>query len=61
MQMCCSEDIIRYIMLQQSGPFEGAPKPRFSLYLSSQLMYGVVKVYDQQHKFLFGVRNFSIP
>ncbi|ELU03326.1 hypothetical protein CAPTEDRAFT_214757 [Capitella teleta] len=46
------DDIIRYLMLQHPASREGLSRPRLSLYLSSQLMYGVVKVYDQQQKIL---------
>ena len=47
-----SEDIIRYITLQMV-PTQGGSKPRLSLYLASQLMFGTVAVYDKQHEYLF--------
>ena len=47
-----SEDIIRMITLQAEPFFAGGPRPRLSLYLSSQLMYGCVKVYNKQNDYL---------
>lgn len=38
-------------------PQPDLPKPRFSLYLSSQLQYGVVVVYHRQCSFLLGEGN----
>ena len=49
----CSDDLLAYIMLQANPLRPGAARPRFSLYLSSQLMYGVIKVYDRQQQYLF--------
>ncbi|MEQ2169337.1 hypothetical protein GOODEAATRI_024179 [Goodea atripinnis] len=34
--------------------FPNQPRPRFSLYLSSQLQYGVVIIYHKQCGFLLG-------
>ncbi|XP_057691328.1 meiotic recombination protein REC8 homolog isoform X2 [Corythoichthys intestinalis] len=42
------EDIISYILEQVPPPQPHLPRPRFSLYLSSQLQYGVVVVYHRQ-------------
>ena len=50
--MSFSEDIIRYIT-HQVAPTHGGSKPRLSLYLASQLMFGTVAVYDKQHEYLF--------
>lgn len=47
-----SEDIIRYITLQVV-PLPGGSRPRLSLYLASQLMFGIVAVFDKQHEYLF--------
>ncbi|KAK7881597.1 hypothetical protein WMY93_030006 [Mugilogobius chulae] len=45
-------DILNYILAQVPPPQQNLPKPRFSLYLSSQLQYGVVVVYHRQCGFL---------
>lgn len=45
-------DIVNYITAQVPPPQQNLPKPRFSLYLSSQLQYGVVVVYHRQCGFL---------
>ncbi|KAM3860787.1 REC8 meiotic recombination protein b [Diretmus argenteus] len=42
------EDIVDYVTAQVPPPQPNLPKPRFSLYLSSQLQYGVVIVYHRQ-------------
>ncbi|XP_077455843.1 meiotic recombination protein REC8 homolog isoform X2 [Stigmatopora argus] len=42
------ENIISYITEQVPPPLPHLPRPRFSLYLSSQLQYGVVVVYHRQ-------------
>uniref|UniRef100_A0A8C6TBV9 Rad21/Rec8-like protein N-terminal domain-containing protein n=1 Tax=Neogobius melanostomus TaxID=47308 RepID=A0A8C6TBV9_9GOBI len=42
------QDILNYITAQVPPPQQSLPKPRFSLYLSSQLQYGVVVVYHRQ-------------
>ncbi|XP_074509632.1 meiotic recombination protein REC8 homolog [Sebastes fasciatus] len=42
------DDIMKYVLEQVPAPQPGLPKPRFSLYLSSQLQYGVVLVYHRQ-------------
>ena len=39
---------------------EGGKTPRFSLVLSSVLMFGVVKVYHQQQVFMYGEHQMSI-
>ncbi|TMS08858.1 hypothetical protein E3U43_014405 [Larimichthys crocea] len=41
-------DILDYVTAQVPPPQPNLPKPRFSLYLSSQLQYGVVVVYHRQ-------------
>ncbi len=53
--MCIlSEDIVDYVMVQVPPVHPSLPRPRFSLYLSSQLQYGVVIVYHRQCAFLLG-------
>ncbi|XP_077433068.1 uncharacterized protein LOC144058472 isoform X1 [Vanacampus margaritifer] len=42
------DDIISYILVQVPPPQPNLPRPRFSLYLSSQLQYGVVVVFHRQ-------------
>lgn len=42
------EDIVDYVMVQVLPVHPSLPRPRFSLYLSSQLQYGVVIVYHRQ-------------
>ncbi|XP_047455512.1 meiotic recombination protein REC8 homolog isoform X2 [Mugil cephalus] len=42
------DDIMNYVLEQVPPPLPGLPRPRFSLYLSSQLQYGVVVVYHRQ-------------
>lgn len=46
--------ILDYITAQVPPPQPNQPRPRFSLYLSSQLQYGVVVVYYKQCGFLLG-------
>ncbi|XP_066539509.1 REC8 meiotic recombination protein b isoform X4 [Hoplias malabaricus] len=46
------EDIIDYVQVQVPAQHPSLPRPRFSLYLSSQLQYGVVVVYHRQCAFL---------
>ncbi|XP_045920848.1 REC8 meiotic recombination protein b [Micropterus dolomieu] len=45
-------DILDYVTAQVPPPQPNLPRPRFSLYLSSQLQYGVVVVYHRQCAFL---------
>ncbi|XP_035990400.1 meiotic recombination protein REC8 homolog [Fundulus heteroclitus] len=42
------DDIMNYLLERVAPPQPGLPKPRFSLYLSSQLQYGVVLVFHRQ-------------
>ncbi|XP_074539383.1 meiotic recombination protein REC8 homolog [Halichoeres trimaculatus] len=42
------DDIINYILERVPPPLPDLPQPRFSLYLSSQLQYGVILVYHRQ-------------
>ncbi|XP_077384454.1 dual specificity protein kinase CLK2b isoform X1 [Festucalex cinctus] len=42
------DDIINYILVKVPPPHANLPRPRFSLYLSSQLQYGVVVVFHRQ-------------
>ncbi|XP_051778442.1 REC8 meiotic recombination protein b [Erpetoichthys calabaricus] len=46
------EDIIQYILVQVEAPIRSLPRPRFSLYLSSMLQYGVVVVYHKHCNYL---------
>lgn len=55
----CSDDIMNYVLERVPPPQPGLPRPRFSLYLSSQLQYGVVVVYHRQCAILLG-ENFSL-
>ncbi|XP_062849904.1 meiotic recombination protein REC8 homolog isoform X2 [Trichomycterus rosablanca] len=50
-QRTCS-DIMDYVLVQVPPPAPGLPRPRFSLYLSSQLQYGVILVYHRQCQLL---------
>ncbi|KAM4718049.1 REC8 meiotic recombination protein b [Anableps anableps] len=45
-------DILDYVMGQVPAVEPNQPRPRFSLYLSSQLQYGVVVIYHKQCGFL---------
>ncbi|XP_024864762.1 REC8 meiotic recombination protein b isoform X2 [Kryptolebias marmoratus] len=45
-------EILDYVTAQVLAPQPNLPRPRFSLYLSSQLQYGVVVVYHRQCGFL---------
>ncbi|XP_055359141.1 meiotic recombination protein REC8 homolog isoform X2 [Betta splendens] len=42
------DDIMDYLLEKVPAPRPGLPRPRFSLYLSSQLQYGVVVVFHRQ-------------
>ncbi|XP_062279093.1 meiotic recombination protein REC8 homolog [Scomber scombrus] len=42
------DDILDYVLEQVPPPAPGLPRPRFSLYLSSQLQYGIIVVYHRQ-------------
>ncbi|XP_049339100.1 meiotic recombination protein REC8 homolog [Astyanax mexicanus] len=44
--------IMNYVLVRVPPPSVGLPRPRFSLYLSSQLQYGVVIVYHRQCQLL---------
>ncbi|KAM9390632.1 meiotic recombination protein REC8 homolog isoform 1-T1 [Salvelinus alpinus] len=46
-QRTCN-DIMDYVLVRVPPPLPGLPRPRFSLYLSSQLQYGVIIVYHRQ-------------
>lgn len=46
------EDIVDYVMVKVPPVHPSLPRPRFSLYLSSQLQYGVIIVYHRQCAFL---------
>ncbi|XP_042333416.1 meiotic recombination protein REC8 homolog [Sceloporus undulatus] len=47
----CAE-IEAFIVMRVPPPMPGVPQPRFSLYLSAQLQYGVVRVYCRQCQYL---------
>ena len=56
MMICfCSHDVIEYIVRNYRKD-----RPRFSLYLSSQLLYGSVKVYKKQTMYLVGKWNANL-
>ncbi|XP_041842712.1 meiotic recombination protein REC8 homolog isoform X2 [Melanotaenia boesemani] len=42
------DDIMDYVLERVPAPQPGLPRPRFSLYLSSQLQYGIILVYHRQ-------------
>ncbi|XP_039972564.1 meiotic recombination protein REC8 homolog [Xiphias gladius] len=42
------DDIMNYVLERVPPPRPGLPRPRFSLYLSSQLQYGIIVVYHRQ-------------
>ncbi|KAK5922219.1 hypothetical protein CgunFtcFv8_019503 [Champsocephalus gunnari] len=42
------DDIMSYVLQRVPPPQPGLPRPRFSLYLSSLLQYGVILVYHRQ-------------
>ncbi|XP_029437841.1 meiotic recombination protein REC8 homolog isoform X3 [Rhinatrema bivittatum] len=46
------EEIIEYVLVRVQPPYPGGPRPRFSLYLSAQLGYGVICVYHKQCDYL---------
>lgn len=48
---------MNYVLQQVPPPWPGLPPPRFSLYLSSQLQYGVVVVYHRQCAILLGKKR----
>ncbi|XP_061286334.1 meiotic recombination protein REC8 homolog isoform X1 [Bos javanicus] len=48
------EEILNYVLVRVQPPLPGAPRPRFSLYLSAQLQIGVIRVYSQQCQYLVG-------
>lgn len=50
---------MNYVLEQVPPPQPGLPRPRFSLYLSSQLQYGVVVVFHRQCGILLGESPFS--
>ncbi|XP_057189546.1 meiotic recombination protein REC8 homolog [Triplophysa rosa] len=56
---CC--DILDYVLVRVPPPAAGLPRPRFSLYLSSQLQYGVVLVYHRQCDFLLDPKRNESP
>lgn len=47
---------MNYVLERVPPPHPGLPRPRFSLYLSSQLQYGVIVVYHRQCAILLGKR-----
>ncbi|XP_064616065.1 meiotic recombination protein REC8 homolog [Liolophura sinensis] len=47
-----SDDILDYILLRALPSRPGAARPRLSLYLASQLMFGLTKVYGKQREYL---------
>ncbi|MEQ2180529.1 hypothetical protein GOODEAATRI_002115, partial [Goodea atripinnis] len=53
-------DIMSYVLERVAPPQPGLPRPRFSLYLSSQLQYGVVLVYHRQCTILLEELQFIV-
>ena len=47
-----SDEVICHITQQQYGTLPSKKYVRFSLYLSSQLMYGLTRVYNKQTTYL---------
>ncbi len=50
---------MNYVLEQVPPPRPGLPRPRFSLYLSSQLQYGVIVVFHRQCAILLGKKSNS--
>ncbi|XP_066537990.1 meiotic recombination protein REC8 homolog isoform X2 [Hoplias malabaricus] len=50
-QRTCN-DIMDYVLVRVPPLLVGLPRPRFSLYLSSQLQYGVILIYHRQCQLL---------
>ncbi|XP_007479926.1 meiotic recombination protein REC8 homolog isoform X1 [Monodelphis domestica] len=46
------EKILQYVLVQVQPSLPGVPRPRFSLYLSAQLQFGVIRVYFRQCQYL---------
>ncbi|KYO37826.1 meiotic recombination REC8-like protein isoform A [Alligator mississippiensis] len=51
------QEILAFVLVQVPPPVPGAPRPRFSLYLSAQLQYGVVCVYSRQCHYLIEIQQ----
>nr|XP_033779926.1 meiotic recombination protein REC8 homolog isoform X2 [Geotrypetes seraphini] len=54
------EQIIEYVLVRVVPPYPGGPRPRFSLYLSAQLGYGVICVYHKQCDYLIEEIKFTL-
>ncbi|XP_026228666.1 meiotic recombination protein REC8 homolog [Anabas testudineus] len=54
------EDIMNYVLERVPPPHPGLPRPRFSLYLSSQLQYGVIVVFHRQCAILLEELHFIV-
>ncbi|KAM6910445.1 meiotic recombination protein REC8 homolog [Xenentodon cancila] len=54
------DDIMNYLLERVPPPRPGLPRPRFSLYLSSQLQYGVVVVFHRQCALLLEELQFIV-
>ena len=50
---CFSDEILEYIEVRVEVG-HGRKRPRFSLYLSSMLMYGAVRIHQKQVEHLLG-------
>ncbi|XP_053406470.1 meiotic recombination protein REC8 homolog [Mercenaria mercenaria] len=48
----CCDDILAYIELRITPVRQGGRRPRFSLYLSALLMYGVVRIHQKHMEYL---------
>ena len=56
-----SNDIMDYVLVRAPPLQPGLPRPRFSLYLSFLLQYGVIIVYHRQCAILLGEKVCGIP
>ncbi|XP_029958176.1 meiotic recombination protein REC8 homolog [Salarias fasciatus] len=54
------DDILNYVLERVPAPRPGLPRPRFSLYLSCQLQYGVVLVFHRQCEILLEEIQFIV-
>ncbi|XP_055019871.1 meiotic recombination protein REC8 homolog [Boleophthalmus pectinirostris] len=54
------DDIMDYLLERVEPPRADLPRPRFSLYLSSQLQYGVILVYHRQCAILLEETQYAV-
>ena len=55
-----SDDIMKYVCLKAEPVKHHGAHPRLSLYLSSQLMFGVAKVYEKQIDYFSGKYTYNL-